>query len=178
MLPVVLAPSFLITGFLFHQGRLLQEKGWAFDIWASWFTTFALTRGLAMVLIGPVIDALGAVRLLPWFALPLAVAMAGIAFVHASWGMALFLLPTGLSAGLSATLVTALLVDLYGPARLAEVRAKVASASVIASGLAPIVMGYLIDDGVTLSRQAEVCLVYILGASLIARRVRHYARPA
>ncbi len=177
MLPVVLAPSFLITGFLFHQGRLLQEKGWAFEIWASWFTTFALTRGLAMVLIGPVIDALGAVRLLPWFALPLALAMAGIAFVHASWGMALFLLPTGLAAGLSATLVTALLVELYGPARLAEVRASVASASVIASGLAPIVMGYLIDAGVALSRQAAVCLVYILAASLIARRVRHFAPP-
>lgn len=178
MQPVVLAPSFIITGFLFNQARLLQEKGWAFEIWASWFVSFALTRGVAMVLIGPVIDAVGAVRLLPWFALPLAVAMADIAFVPASWGMPLFLLPTGLSAGLSSTLLTALLVELYGAARLAEVRATLASASVIASGLAPIVMGFVIDAGVSLSRQAEICLVYTVLASAVAHRVRHYAPAA
>ena len=175
MLPVVLAPSFIITGFLFNQAHLLQEKGWVFEIWASWFVTFALTRGVAMVLIGPVIDALGAVRLLPLFALPLVIAMASIAFVHASWGMPLFLLPTGLSAGLSSTLLTALLVELYGAVRLAEVRATLASASVIASGLAPIIMGFVLDAGVDLSQQAGACLIYTVLASLLARRVRHHA---
>lgn len=174
-LPVALAPSFISTGFLFNQARLLQEKGWAFEIWASWFVSFALTRGIAMVLIGPVIDKVGAVRLLPTFALPLAAAMASIAFVHASWGMPLFLLPTGLSAGLSSTLLTALLVELYGVARLAEVRSTLASASVIASGLAPIMMGYLIDGGISLSSQAAVCLVYTMVASLVAFRVQHHA---
>jgi MFS family permease len=174
-LPVALAPSFISTGFLFNQARLLQEKGWAFEIWASWFVSFALTRGIAMVLVGPVIDKVGAVRLLPLFALPLAVAMASIAFVHSSWGMPLFLLPTGLSAGLSSTLLTALLVELYGVARLAEVRSTLASAGVIASGLAPIMMGYLIDGGISLSRQAAVCLVYTMVASLVAFRVRHHA---
>ena len=172
MLPVALAPSFISTGFLFEQAHLLQEKHWAFAIWASWFVTFALTRGAAMLLIGPVIDAAGAVRLLPLFALPLAVAMVGIAFVHASWGMPLFLLPTGLSAGLSSTLLTALLVELYGPARLAEVRSVMASASVIASGLAPIIMGFLIDAGVSLQRQAVACLLYTVLASAIATQVR------
>ena len=172
MLPVALAPSFISTGFLFEQAHLLQEKHWAFAIWASWFVTFALTRGAAMLLIGPVIDAVGAVRLLPLFALPLAVAMVGIAFVHASWGMPLFLLPTGLSAGLSSTLLTALLVELYGPARLAEVRSVMASASVIASGLAPIIMGFLIDAGVSLERQAVACLLYTVLASAIATQVR------
>lgn len=172
MLPVTLAPSFIVTGFLFEQAHLLQEKHWAFEIWASWFATFALTRGGAMLLIGPVIDAIGAVRLLPLFALPLAIAMVGIAFVHASWGMPLFLLPTGLSAGLSSTLLTALLVELYGSARLAEVRSVMASASVIASGLAPIVMGFLIDAGVSLERQALACLLYTVLASGLATRVR------
>ena len=175
MLPVALAPAFISTGFLFNQARLLQEKGWAFEIWASWFVSFAVTRGVAMVLIGPVIDKFGALRLLPLSALPLAVAMVSIAFVHSSWGMPLFLLPTGLSAGLSSTLLTALLLELYGVTRLAEIRSTLASASVIASGLAPIMMGYLIDGGMSLSLQAAVCLVYTAVASLVAFRVRHHA---
>jgi len=172
MLPVTLAPSFIITGFLFEQAHLLQEKHWEFAVWAGWFATFALTRGGAMLLIGPVIDAVGAVRLLPLFALPLAVAMLSIALVQAPWGMPLFLLPTGLSAGLSSTLLTALLVELYGSARLAEVRSVLASASVIASGLAPIVMGFLIDAGVSLELQAAVCLLYTVLASVVATQVR------
>jgi MFS family permease len=178
MLPVALAPSFISTGFLFEQAQLLQEKQWVFTIWASWFATFALTRGAAMLLIGPVIDTVGAVRLLPLFALPLVLAMVSIAFVQAPWGMPLFLLPTGLSAGLSATLLTALLVELYGSARLAEVRSVMASASVIASGLAPIIMGFLIDAGVSLEQQAVVCLLYTVLASGLATRVRSGRHPA
>lgn len=172
MLPVVVAPSFVSTGFLFEQADLLHDKHWAFEVWASWFVTFALTRGGAMLLIGPVIDAIGAVRLLPLFALPLALATASIAFVQASWGMPLFLLPIGLSSGLSSTLLTALLVELYGSARLAEVRSVMASARVIASGLAPIIMGYLIDAGVSLEAQAIACLIYTVVASGVATRVR------
>lgn len=172
MMPIVVAPSFISTGFLFEQARLLQDKHWAFQVWASWFVSFALTRGGAMLLIGPVIDAIGAVRLLPLFALPLVLATASIAFVQASWGMPLFLLPIGLSGGLSSTLVTALLVELYGSVRLAEVRSVMASASVIASGLAPIIMGFLVDAGVSLELQAVACLIYTLLASAVAAQVR------
>ena len=57
-------------------------------------------------------------------------------------------------------------------ARLAEVRSVMASASVIASGLAPIIMGFLIDADVSLERQAVACLVYTVLASAVATRVR------
>jgi MFS family permease len=173
--PVILAPSFITTGFFFHQGRLLQEKGWAFDWWASWFVGYAIARAVSMAMAGPVIDRFGAARMLPLYLMPLAVSMVAVAGVGALWGALLYLLPTGISSGVSATLLTALWVELYGPARLAEVRSTVSAANVIASGTAPSVMGWLIDANVSLSLQAVACLAFIVTASIIATRVRTYA---
>ncbi len=175
-IPVVLAPSFIVTGFFFHQGRLLQEKGWAFDWWASWFVGYAIARAVSMATAGPVIDRFGATRVLPLFLAPLAVSMVAIGAVHQSWGVPLYLVPTGISSGVSATLLTALWVELFGPERLAEVRASVTAANVVASGVAPSMMGYLIDAGVSLSTQADACLAFIVLASLAATRVRGYAQ--
>ena len=118
--PVILAPSFITTGFFFHQGRLLQEKGWALDWWASWFVGYAIARAVSMALAGPVIDRFGATRMLPLFLMPLAVSMMAVAGVGAAWGVPLYLVPTGISSGVSATLLTALWMELYGPDRLAE----------------------------------------------------------
>ncbi len=174
-LPSILAAPFITTGFFFHQGRLLQEKGWAFEWWATCFVGYAIARAVAMVAVGPLIDRLGAVRVLPFFLAPLAVSMASVAFVRQAWGVPLCLVPIGISGGIAATLLTALWVELYGPDRLAEVRSTVEAANVIASGTSPIVMGYLIDIGVPLSAQGFVCLGYILAASWIARRVAEHA---
>jgi MFS family permease len=122
-----------------------------------------------------VIDRFGAARMLPLYLMPLAVSMVAVAGVGALWGAPLYLLPTGISSGVSATLLTALWVELYGPARLAEVRSTVSAANVIASGTAPSVMGWLIDANVSLSLQAVACLAFIVTASIIATRVRTYA---
>ena len=92
-------------------------------------------------------------------------------------GAPAFLVPIGISAGVSSTLLTALWVELYGADRLAEVRARIEGANVLASGTSPIVMGYLIDLGVPLSAQAAICLFYVLATSLLARRVAVYAQP-
>ena len=129
-LPAILAAPFISTGFFFHQARLLQEKGWAFDWWASCFVGDAVARAVSMVAVGPLIDRLGAVRVLPFFLAPLALSMAALAFVRQSWGVPLYLVPTGISGGISATLLTALWVEQYGPERLAEVRSSVEAANV------------------------------------------------
>ncbi|MGE0419196.1 MAG: hypothetical protein AB7O80_20520, partial [Acetobacteraceae bacterium] len=174
--PVILAPSFIITGFFFHQGRLLQEKGWAFEGWASWFVGYAVARAVFMAASGPVIDRFGAARILPFFLAPLAVSMAAVVWFGPSLGIPFCLVPMGISSGISATLVTALWVELYGPDRLAEVRATVSAANVVASGTAPSLMGWLIDLHVALSVQAAACLLFIAFASCAATRVRAYAR--
>jgi MFS family permease len=176
-LPMVLASSFIITGFFFHQGRLVEEKGWDLAWWATCFVAYALSRAFALLAVGTVIDRIGAVRVLPAYGMPLALAMLGLMLTDAAWVVPVFLVLLGLAAGMGATLLTALWMELYGPERLAEIRATAASGSVIASGVAPTLMGWLIDAGVSLTAQAAGCLAYTVLAILLVRHVRRHAHP-
>jgi MFS family permease len=102
--------------------------------------------------------------------------MLGLMLTDAAWVVPVFLVLLGLAAGMGATLLTALWMELYGPERLAEIRATAASGSVIASGVAPTLMGWLIDAGVSLTAQAVGCLAYTVLAILLVRHVRRHAR--
>jgi MFS family permease len=167
-LPAVLASPFISTGFFFHQARLAEEKGWSLEWIAAWFVGYAVARAVSMVAMGPVIDRVGALRLLPLQLVPLALAMLALVTSASPWAVPFYLLPMGLSAGIASTLITAMWVELYGPERLAEIRSLTTALSVLATGLSPTIMGWLIDAHVALTSQAVGCLVYTVAAGLIA----------
>lgn len=56
------------------------------------------------------------------------------------------------SMALASTLATALWIDQFGPFELARVRSFVEAGTVLASGASPIIMGLVIDAGVSLER--------------------------
>ncbi|EOE2543360.1 MFS transporter, partial [Klebsiella pneumoniae] len=171
-LPVVLASPFITTGFFFHQARLAQEKGWELSWVAVWFIAYAITQAVSLLSFGPLIDRLSPRRLLPWFLMPQALAMLALWLSNGQWVTPFYLIMTGVSSAIASTLATALWVQLFGPAQLARVRSAVEAGTVIASGASPVIMGVLIDNHVTLHLQALFCLVYILGASLLATGIR------
>ena len=109
---------------------------------------------------------------LPWFLMPQALAMLALWLSNGQWVTPFYLIMTGVSSAIASTLATALWVQLFGPAQLARVRSAVEAGTVIASGASPVIMGVLIDNHVTLHLQALFCLVYILGASLLATGIR------
>lgn len=179
VLPAVLAPPFVVTGFFFHQVRLAEEMGWSLGVVAGAFAGFAVMRAGAMLGIGPVMDRIGAAPLLPFFLLPLMLAMGMILAGGLGSAMAVgYLLIAGLTSGVSTSLATALWADFFGLERLGAVRAAVAAAAVVASALAPAIFGVLLDLGVTLWWQALGCLLFMLLASLLTLPVARPAQPA
>lgn len=171
-LPAVLATPFVVTGFFFHQARLAEQKGWDIATVAGSLGAFAIVQAAALILIGPVIDRLGPKRLLPLFLLPQAAAMLLLGTVSHPFIAPVYMLLMAISAAFGSTLATALWVDLFGTKELARVRSAVEAGAVLASGASPIIMGLLIDAGVSLSLQALGCFVYSIGASLVALGVR------
>ncbi len=113
---------------------LAEELGWDLGMVATAFAGFAAARALAMLRAGPMIDRTGVTRLLPFFLLPLAGAMAAL-LVGGGRPAAAFghLLATGLTAGVATTLNTALWAELYGAGRVGAVRAAVAGAALMSS---------------------------------------------
>ncbi|PRE49552.1 MFS transporter [Burkholderia multivorans] len=177
-MPCILASPFISTGFFFHQARLVEEKHWSLQFVAACFVGYALARAVSLLTIGPVIDRVGARRMLPYFLVPQGLAMITLAFVTNPIGAPIYLIATGVSSGIAATMATALWVEMYGPHQLARVRSSVEAANVVASGAAPIVMGQLIDLGMPLATQAGACLLGVALVSWLSRRAAAYAVPA
>jgi MFS family permease len=170
-LPALLATPFVATGFFFHQASLAQDKGWSLTWVATCFVGYAVARAFALLGIGPIIDKYGAIRILPFFLFPLGFAAGVLAVFTDSLAVPFYLAAMGVSAGISSVMATSLWVELYGVQHLARVRSSVAAADVLASGLSPVAMGWLIDLGIPVSKQAILCMGGLVFVSLLSRRV-------
>lgn len=169
-LPIVLASPFITTGFFFHQGRLSEEMNWSIAWIAGWFIAYALTQALSLIISGPMLDRYGPVRILPFFMAPQGIAMVALYLSSSIWVAPLYLILTGVSSAVASTLSTALWMQLYGQEQLGRIRSLVGAWSVVASGASPVIMGILIDQGITLRFQALGCLAFIFIASLLSTK--------
>ena len=169
-LPIILASPFITTGFFFHQARLSEEMNWSIAWVAGWFVVYALTQALSLIVSGPILDRYGPVRILPFFMAPQGIAMVMLYLSSSVWIAPLYLVLTGVSSAVASTLSTALWMQLYGQGQLGRIRSLVGAWSVVASGASPVIMGVLIDQGITLRLQALGCLAFILIASLLSTK--------
>ena len=79
IMPVSLAPSFIATGFFFHMGHLVEAKGWTLAFFTGAYTLYTLFSVSLTLLTGPLIDRVGAVRILPWHLAPLCLGLVALA---------------------------------------------------------------------------------------------------
>ena len=157
----ITAPSFISTGFFFHQAHLAPAKGWSLAWMASAFVAYTVGAIGANLAFGPLIDRFGARRLLPYYLYPLMLACLSIAVSsHHMAAMALMFF-MGLTSGSGQTLIGAAWPEFYGVMHLGAIRAMVMSMSVGASALSPVVVGWLIDRGVAMETMAVGFLVYL-----------------
>jgi len=93
----VLAPPFIGTTIFFHQGYLVALRGYDPLAFASAFPVMAATTVTFALICGQLVDRLGALRILPFFLLPLMVASAAAALITPIWGIYLFMFLLGIS---------------------------------------------------------------------------------
>ena len=162
IVPAVMASSYVTTGLFFHQTHLAEAKGWSLAWLATCFVGYALSTVVAALAVGPMVDRLGAHRLLPWFLLPLGLGLVILGlFTHPLAALGYMTL-VGVGAGASYTIVNALWAEVYGVTHLGAIRSLVFSLTIIASALSPVSLGWLIDLGVDINTIVAGCLVYIV----------------
>ncbi len=167
VIAAVLAPAFIGTSVFFHQVHLAETKGWAPTVIARAFTVMALCTVCVGLLSGRVIDAIGAVRLLPFFLLPLATACLTLSLVDTPSGAYAFMAMLGVSYGMSSSVFGALWPELYGTAHLGAIRSVVFAGMVFSSALGPGLTGSLIDLGVSFEHQLGYLAVYCVLTSAV-----------
>jgi MFS family permease len=176
LLPAMVAPAFFLTGMFFHQGSLAEEKTWSLALMAAGFSVFAGSKIISALYFGPMIDRRGVWTLLPIYLAPLALGLATLAFLDHEFVLFFYFMTSGLTTGAAMTLGGAIWPELYGTRHLGAIRSMVVSIYVIATGLAPISFGWLIDRGIevgTISFGAALYIsVAIVPLWLISRRMR------
>ncbi len=183
LLPGLLAAPFVITGVLFHQVHLVEIKAWTLSGFAACYPLYAASATAVALVCGRLIDRHGAIRLLPFYLLPLAAGLALLSIGDSIATAAGFMALMGATAGGAAILFGAVWAELYGTAHLGAIRALAVALQVLATALAPATLGWLIDQGIGLDRQAPllsllVCASALGLALLLPSLLREHAPPA
>ncbi len=168
IMPVALAPSFIATGFFFHMAHLVEAKGWSLAFFTGAYTLYTLFSISLTLLTGPVVDRVGAVRILPWHLAPLCAGLAALASSD-HWSAAiLYMGLTGVTVGVRITIGGAIWAEIYGVENLGAIRSLATSFMVVSTALSPVVFGWMIDYGVSVEALALMCLAYAAGASVLS----------
>ncbi|ALH83145.1 MFS transporter [Sphingopyxis macrogoltabida] len=172
----LLAPPFIGTTIFFHQGHLIDVRGYDQLAFAGAFPVIAITTVGFGLVCGYLVDRLGSVRLLPFFLVPICIASLAAASITALWGIYLFMFLFGVSYGLTSNMFGVIWPEVYGTAHLGSIRALVVSGMVLATAVGPGLTGALIDQGITLPQQlwwmALWCVVATGALVLAARMIR------
>jgi MFS family permease len=168
ILPVLLAPSYISTGFFFHMAHLVESKGWSLTDFTEAYFLYTVVLGAVSLITGPIVDRIGAVRLLPYYMIPQGLAMLAIAGSDHPGAAVIFMLASGVTVGLRVTIGGAIWAEIYGVAHLGGIRALATAFMVFSTALAPVTMGWWIDWGVTMESIALGCIVYAALSSLLS----------
>lgn len=158
--PAMMAPPFMFTGLLIHQAHLVEVKGWSLAWLATCFTVYAATSIASSLTMGPLIDRIGAMRIAPHALLPIVVSMLALAFSNHPLVALVFMAGLGLCMGMVFTTFTAIWAELYGVRHLGAIRSLVMAIMVMVSAIAPAIMGWLFDAGVTVEALAGIFAIW------------------
>ena len=173
--PAVLSPSLIVTALFFHHLNLADAKGWSHAWITGNYVLYAIATVCTALVVGPLVDRLGALKVLPALLAPIALALAVVALGDAAWIVVPYLALLGLSSGVTQTLLTAMWAELYGVMHLGAIKSLVAAMRVFSSALGPVSAGALMDAGVSLE---AVCVGYAgLAAAATALMLVALARP-
>ncbi len=167
LLFAVLAPSFIGTTLFFHQDFLIELRGWDKMTFSLSFSAMAVFTVVFALIAGPAIDRFTAVRLLPLFMFPLALACFAMWYVEQQWGAFVFMVLLGVTYGMSSTLFGALWPEIYGTLHLGAIRSVIIACMVFGTAMGPGITGFLIDIGVDYPLQIMFMGLYCLGASVL-----------
>jgi len=168
VLPALIASPFVVTGVFIHQAFFIEQKAWSLELFAAGFVVYGLVHGFASVASGWLIDRFSAVRLLPFYNVPLLLAMATVAFVSGGSSVLIMLGLIGLSIGCSGPVGGALWAEVYGTERLGSIRSMVSSFGVWSTSLSPVIFGVLIDQGVSYQLLSYGLIAFVGAACVFA----------
>lgn len=172
-LPGLMAPPFIVTGIFIHQDFVIASKGWTPAWFAVCFVVYGSVHWLASLISGLLVDRYSAVRLLPYYLLPMAMGLLALSLLSGIWVALLLMVLLAVTIGSIPPITGALWPEIYGVENLGTIRSMNVALMVFATSLSPVVYGLCIDNNVSLRNLFLVSAIYVvLAAILIGRSYR------
>jgi len=166
-LPGLMAGPFVATGIFIHQDFIVASQGWTATLLATSFIVYGVVHWASSLVSGVLVDRFSAVKLLPFFLIPLFIALIFVAFIPGWWVVIIMMAFMGVTIGLSPPITGSLWPEIYGSANIGTIRSVNIAIMVFSTSLSPVLFGFLIDFKVPLSVILGGCAVYVLLSSAL-----------
>lgn len=148
-----LGPSLIGTALFFQQARIAEAKAVSLTTVAAAYPVYALSTVLCSFVMGWLVDRFGAVRLLPFYQLPMAAGALLVATGSGLWSVPATFALFGASQGGAQALLGSLWPELYGTRAVGAIRGMAVAAMVFATAIGPGLTGLLLDLGLGIGAQ-------------------------
>jgi MFS family permease len=166
-IPSLVAPSAVLTAFVFHQRFIAASEGWSLELLAGSITTYATASLLLTFVTGALIDRFGGIVLARVHLLGIAAGGVALSVLEGPLAAPIVFGLLGMTAGANNTVIPAVLAELYGTRHLGRIRALAGALSVVASATTPGAVGVLFDAGVTPPALLMGFGIYVTAVSIL-----------
>ena len=174
MMPASFALSFVSTAIFFYQYVFVETKGWSLHLYATFFTVYAITRFLFSIFGGLWVDKYTAKKMFRYYLVPMNLGLIPFALMNSIMGAFMFLVMAGITVGLSGTVKSSLIAEIYGTKNLGTIRSIFTMFMVISTALGPLFVGLLIDMGVDFSTIILFLMLFMALIVLNSQRIKSF----
>lgn len=171
VVPAILMPPFWVTGLFLYQVSAADQLGWSAGLIASAFVAFAATRIATGLFSGPVIDRFSAKTIFPFLLIPMIIGLLVGFFFSGGWAAFVYLGLIGATMGFSSTIKSALWAEMYGTKVIGTVQSAFASLMVFSTALSPFLVGWLLDQSVTMNSILMIAVISSILAGILSLKI-------
>ncbi len=170
LIPIVMAPAFIITGVFIHQKALLLSQSWSPGWFAFCFVIYAISHLKSSLITGSLVDKYSGKTLIQFYLFPL---LAGLLLLvlpfKAEMIALLMMLLFGLTVGASGPIVNSIWVEIYGHKHIGAIRSTVTSIMVISTAISPVLLGWLLDHNHSYTEVVSYLAGYVMSGIILLR---------
>lgn len=163
MMPASFALGFTNTAIFFYQYVFVEDKGWSVQLYASFFTAYAVTRFFFSLFGGMWVDKYSARRIFRYYLIPLNIGLLPFAYMNSIIGALIYLILAGITTGMSGTVKNSIIAEIYGTEKMGAIRSVFTMFMVISTALGPLLIGSLID----MNLDFKIIMLIIFGGILL-----------
>jgi predicted MFS family arabinose efflux permease len=172
-----IAANIALTAMFFHHINLADAKLWSHTWVTGSYVVFSVAALLVILGVGPLVDRYRAVRLVPFILLPMILALLMISMIDTPIVVLPYMVLLGLNTGFVYPTMSAIWPELYGVQYIGSIKSVATPIALFGSAVGPVIMGGLMDFGLSIERVCVIFACYCFTGTLSAYLALIKSRP-